>query len=100
MDQFSMMIQAAIAGLGIALLPDYLAQNEISEGRLVPVFEQAVPLREAYWLVWPKRKEGDVPLRVFRSWLERCCRGNSDPAVQEPASRTELLGIAIPGKNL
>lgn len=73
MDQFSIMIQAAIAGLGIALLPDYLAQSEISEGRLVPVFEQAVPLREAYWLVWPKRKENDVPLRVFRSWLERCC---------------------------
>ncbi|MCC0025360.1 MAG: LysR family transcriptional regulator, partial [Hyphomicrobiaceae bacterium] len=86
MDQFSMMIQAAIAGLGIALLPDYLAQIEISEGRLVPVFEQAVPLREAYWLVWPKRKDGDVPLRVFRSWLERCCRADSDSAAQEQGS--------------
>jgi DNA-binding transcriptional LysR family regulator len=71
MDQFSMMIQAAIAGFGIAILPDYLAQIEISEGRLVPVLEPAVPLREAYWLVWPKRKDGDVPLRVFRSWLKR-----------------------------
>lgn len=71
MDQFSMMIQAAIAGLGIAILPDYLAQIEISEERLVPVLEEAVPLREAYWLVWPKRKEDDVPLRVFRSWLKR-----------------------------
>ena len=77
MDQFSIMIQAAIAGLGIALLPDYLAQSEISEGRLVPVFEQAVPLRESYWLVWPKRKDDDAPLRVFRSWLERCCQTDS-----------------------
>lgn len=71
MDQFSMMIQAAISGLGVAILPDYLAQIEIAEGRLVPVLQEAVPLREAYWLVWPKRKEDDVPLRVFRSWLKR-----------------------------
>tara|TARA_R100001369_G_scaffold30296_1_gene53970 strand:- start:384 stop:1289 length:906 start_codon:yes stop_codon:yes gene_type:complete len=77
MDQFSMMIQAAIAGLGIAILPDYLAQIEISEGRLVPVLDQAVPLHEAYWLVWPKRKDGDVPLRVFRTWLEREGRTHS-----------------------
>lgn len=98
MDQFSMMIQAAIAGLGIALLPDYLAQIEISEGRLVPVFEQAVPLREAYWLVWPKRKDGDVPLRIFRSWLERCCGAESEPAPQEPAARAASPGAAIPGQ--
>lgn len=71
MDQFSMMIQAAISGLGIAILPDYLAQIEISEGRLVPILAQAVPLNEAYWLVWPKRKDSDVPLRVFRTWLRR-----------------------------
>lgn len=77
MDQFSMMIQAAISSLGIAILPDYLAQIEIFEGRLVPVLEQAVPLREAYWLVWPKRKDGDVPLRVFRTWLEREGRTHS-----------------------
>ncbi len=69
MDQFSMMIQAAISGLGIALLPDYLAQIEIAEERLVPVLKQAVPVREAYWLVWPADKEDDAPLRAFRSWL-------------------------------
>lgn len=71
MDQFSMMIQAAIAGLGIAILPDYLAQVEILEGRLVPVMRQAVPLNQAYWLVWPKRKDSDIPLRVFRSWIKQ-----------------------------
>ncbi len=37
MDQFSMMIQAAISGLGVALLPDYLARIEIAEGRLLPI---------------------------------------------------------------
>ncbi|APZ55325.1 transcriptional regulator (plasmid) [Salipiger abyssi] len=69
MDQFSMMIQAAISGLGVALLPDYLAQIEIAEGRLVPVLRQAVPIRGAYWLVWPEAKTADAPLMAFRSWL-------------------------------
>lgn len=71
MDQFSMMIQAAISGLGVALLPDYLAQTEISEGRLKPVFQQAVPVRGAYWLAWPEEKSQDAPLHAFREWLLR-----------------------------
>lgn len=71
MDQFSMVIQAAISGLGIALLPDYLAQIEISEGRLVPVLKQGVSVRGAYWLVWPQEKSSNVALHAFRDWLTR-----------------------------
>jgi DNA-binding transcriptional LysR family regulator len=69
MDQFSMMIQAAISGLGVALLPDYLAETEIAEGRLVAVFQRAVPARGAYWLVWPEDREDSAPLDAFRTWL-------------------------------
>lgn len=69
MDQFSMMIQAAISGLGVALLPDYLAQIEIDAGRLGPVLKTAVPIRGAYWLVWPEDKNTSAPLAAFRSWL-------------------------------
>lgn len=70
MDQFSMMIQAAISGLGIALLPHYIAETEIGEGRLVPILRQAVPVRGAYWLVWPQGKNNDAPLTALRAWLE------------------------------
>ncbi|MBU2963566.1 LysR family transcriptional regulator [Citreicella sp. C3M06] len=69
MDQFSMMIQAASSGLGIALLPDYLARIEIAEGRLVPVLKQAVPVRGAYWLVWPETRHEDAALGALRGWL-------------------------------
>lgn len=69
MDQFSMMIQAAISGLGIALLPHYLAQIEITEGHLVPVLRQAVPVRGTYWLVWPREKDDYAPLVAFRDWI-------------------------------
>ena len=69
MDQFSMMIQAAISGLGIALLPDYLARAEIDAGRLIPVLRPGIPARGAYWLAWPEEKESYGPLIRFRDWL-------------------------------
>ena len=68
-DQFAPMIQAAIAGLGIALLPDYLAQPEIEGGRLVVLFQKAVPGTGAYWLAWPHDRANYPPLEAFRSWL-------------------------------
>ncbi|WP_305970737.1 MULTISPECIES: LysR family transcriptional regulator [unclassified Mameliella] len=69
-DQFSMMIQAAISGIGIALLPDYIAQAEIAEGRLQPLYKQAVPMRGAYWMAWPEENSDVPPLRALRHWLE------------------------------
>lgn len=69
MDQFSMMIQAAISGLGVALLPEYLARAEIDECRLLPLFREAVPSDGAYWLVWPEAKDRYAPLLRFREWI-------------------------------
>ena len=69
MDQFSTMIQAAISGLGVALLPHYLARTEIAEGRLHAVLTPDVPASGAYWLVWPEAKDAHPPLLRFRDWL-------------------------------
>lgn len=69
MDQFSMMTQAAISGIGIALLPDYLARIEIAEGRLRPILRQGVAGPGAYWLVWPQSRDDMGTLRAFRGWL-------------------------------
>lgn len=70
-DQFSIMIQAAIAGLGVALLPDYIAREEIGEGRLVPILNAAVAGPGAYWLAWSPDKEWSKPLAAFREWVGR-----------------------------
>lgn len=69
MDQFSMMIQAAISGLGVALLPDYLARIEIAEGRLRPILKRAVPDTESYWLAWSRTKHDLAALAAFRGWI-------------------------------
>lgn len=68
-DQFAPMMQAAIAGLGVALLPDYLLEPEIVAGRLQPLFKPSITGVGAYWLVWPTARANYPPLQAFREWL-------------------------------
>lgn len=68
-DQFSAIIQAALHGLGVALLPDYLAEQDVATGRLVAPFGTAVEMRGAYYLVWPQDKARHPPLTLFRDWM-------------------------------
>lgn len=69
-DQFTTILQAARHGLGVALIPEYLAREELTEGRLCEAFGPPCPSRGAYRLVWPE-PFGEAPaLRAFRSWLE------------------------------
>lgn len=68
-DQFAPMTQAAIHGLGVALLPEFLVAPDLAEGRLVPVCGGAVPGTGAYWLVWPETRADFPPLVAFRAWL-------------------------------
>jgi DNA-binding transcriptional LysR family regulator len=70
-DQFATMTQAAIAGLGVALLPDYLANDEIEEGRLLPLLKPSIPGSGTYWLAWPQSRANYPPLVSFRAWLAR-----------------------------
>ena len=68
-DQFSAIIQAALHGLGVALLPDYLAEQDVATGRLVAPFGPATEMPGAYYLVWPQDKARHPPLALFRDWL-------------------------------
>ncbi|MCY1305058.1 HTH-type transcriptional regulator PerR [compost metagenome] len=70
-DQFATMTQAAISELGVALLPDYLADVEIAEGRLSPLLKRSVRGPGSYWLAWPQARANYPPLDAFRSWLSR-----------------------------
>lgn len=69
-DQFSTITQAALHGLGAALLPDYLVEQDVAAGRLIVAHGGALRSLGAYYLVWPVQKERDASLRFFRDWLE------------------------------
>jgi DNA-binding transcriptional LysR family regulator len=68
-DQFAPMIQAVIHGLGVALLPEFLAKAELADGRLVRAFGEPVGGPEAYYLVWPAVGTWYPPLQAFRDWV-------------------------------
>ncbi len=68
-DQFAPMMQSAIYGLGVALLPMFLARPELAEGRLVAAWGPPEPGDGSYYLVWPQTNSGYLPLIAFREWL-------------------------------
>lgn len=68
-DQFATMAQAAIHGLGAALLPTFLIGPDLAAGRLVPLYGGPVRALGAYYLVWPEARQERVPLASFRAWL-------------------------------
>ncbi len=68
-DQFATAAQAAMSGLGVALLPEFLIEDEIADGRLVAALDLPMPSTEAYYLVWPNQRAQHPPLAAFREWL-------------------------------
>lgn len=68
-DQFAPLTQAAIQGLGVALLPDFLARPALEAGQLCAPWGGAAPSAGAYYLVWPEVGAWYPPLRAFRAWL-------------------------------
>ena len=68
-DQYSTITQAALHGLGVALLPKYLIEQELAQGRLITAWGRSTPSPGAYYLIWPKGKSADNALIKFRNWL-------------------------------
>ena len=50
-DQFATMQQAAVHGMGAALLPQFLIGRDLAEGRLVPLYGPAIRSLGSYYLV-------------------------------------------------
>lgn len=71
--------QCAIAGMGLALLPHWLIEDDLRHGRLVNVFPSyTVTAREfsdAVWLVYPSRAYVPLKVRVFIDFLKQRISG-------------------------
>ncbi|MEO9778248.1 MAG: LysR family transcriptional regulator [Sedimentitalea sp.] len=68
-DQFSTITQAAQHGLGVALMPDYLVEQDLALGHLIALHDAPIEAQGAYYLVWPLDKAQDPALKQFREWL-------------------------------
>lgn len=69
-DQFATMQQAAIHGLGAAILPLFLIEQDLAQNRLIPLFGPAIRAQASYSLVWPKDRPARAPLTAFITWLK------------------------------
>ncbi|MGV8919031.1 MAG: LysR family transcriptional regulator [Pseudomonas sp.] len=68
-ELFSMLAQAAMHEMGVALIPPFLIQRELKEKRLVIANRHALPSIKSYYLMIPERKVESASLRAFRDWL-------------------------------
>jgi DNA-binding transcriptional LysR family regulator len=69
-DQFALAIQAAISGIGIALLPAFLMDVELARGDLVVAVDRPLESKESYYLAWPIERSNYPPLQAFRAWIQ------------------------------
>jgi DNA-binding transcriptional LysR family regulator len=68
-DQFSTMAQAAIHGMGLALLPTFFAEPYLADGQLVLASPHTTESIGSYYLVWPQDRRQTPALASFRNWL-------------------------------
>ncbi len=66
---FGVMIQAAIAGLGIALVPEVFVAGDLAAGRLVNPLQLRCRSRNGYYLTVPLNRPASPALLAFREWL-------------------------------
>lgn len=65
----AMAVEAAIAGLGVALANRRMVEAHLQEGRLVIPFDIQLPGDSAYYLVYPEERAGGKKIVAFRTWI-------------------------------
>lgn len=80
-QHFDMVISAAQAGLGVAILPRILAQQAISAGTLHQVHKTPLPGQSPYALIRPTIQKDSKALDLFENWV----RGAAQRDVRHPA---------------
>ncbi len=78
-DTLQMAFEAAAQGLGIVIGRKPLVNQELSQGRLVEIWQPAIKSKTAYWLVTLEERAHEPHIRMFRDWIvDRCaseCNG-------------------------
>ena len=68
-ELFTMLAQAAIHHMGIALIPPFLIHDELESGRLICPIDHSFESKWAYHFVLPNKNRESQALCDFRDWL-------------------------------
>ena len=69
MEHFYMLSQAAVSGLGIALIPRFFIEKELSDGSLVIPFDASFTSPYSYYLLTPLTEHISPKAVAFIDWL-------------------------------
>ncbi|MCB1450456.1 MAG: LysR family transcriptional regulator [Nitratireductor sp.] len=70
--------RAALAGLGITMVPEFSVEHEIRQGSLVSLLEDRVPQGSGVYAVYPHRRHVPAKVRVFVDFMAKWFRENAD----------------------
>lgn len=70
---FFLVLEEALKGNGVALVPHALAEADIATGRLVIAVDFHAESAGAYYLLCPDHRAESHPIQVFREWLLSEC---------------------------
>lgn len=76
---------AAIAGIGIAMEPDFIVAEDLAEGRLVALLPDYEPPAASIYAVYPSRRHLSAKVRVFVDFLSARFAGASWQSRPRPA---------------
>lgn len=71
LDQFHGLIRAVNAGMGLALVPRCLVEDDIQSGHVSAPLDDGYTDSLGYYLCYPESKAQHQPLVAFREWLLR-----------------------------
>ncbi|ARS47015.1 LysR family transcriptional regulator [Ectopseudomonas mendocina DLHK] len=69
-DNYTLLIQAAIAGQGVAIGWRYLVDELLAQGLLVRMLDTSIRSAYGYYVVMPERKRRARLVRCFVDWLQ------------------------------
>lgn len=74
-----MIINAAIHGIGIAVVPTFYIQRELDNELLHMPFGSPIRSDDSYYAVYPERKSHNANIVLFRDWLVRQTKRHTSP---------------------
>jgi LysR family glycine cleavage system transcriptional activator len=85
-NQSSLVIEAAVAGKGVALAKSQLALADLEAARLVVPFDLSTPSAFAYYVVHPQSRASLPQVKAFKAWLH----GEAAALIETPATPPRL----------
>lgn len=72
-----LMLQSAVAGLGLATARLQLAHDYLSSGQLVQIGSTRIPSSLHYWVTWREGNPREKAIHAFHAWLQEQVSGEA-----------------------